>query len=236
MSMLSVIQYFCRRTGLSAPTTALGSTDTQTLQILALLEEEGFDLSGRGDWQGLTCEATLITVATESQGAISTIASNGFRYIKNGTIWDRTLKLPIPVVDGQDWQSIKATMITGPRNQVRIRGGVLISNPVPTAGSTWAFEYISKNWILGIDGTTYKQYFTLDTDTILIPEEICLAGLRWRFKKEKGFEYAEDFRTYEALVKDALGRDGLAKVLNMSGGRNHSVPGIVVPDGSWSLP
>jgi hypothetical protein len=112
----------------------------------------------------------------------------------------------------------------------------LISNPVPTAGHTWAFEYISKNWILGVDGTTYKQYFTLDTDTILLPESIVLMGLRWRWKKEKGLSYDEDFRTYEMQVQDALSRDGMKQTLNMGNENSVVSPGVVVPLGSWITP
>ena len=82
MTLLSVVQRFCQRTNISVPATVYGSTDPQVLQIMALLEEEGADLSGRGDWQALTNEATHTTVATESQGDIATIASNGFRYIE----------------------------------------------------------------------------------------------------------------------------------------------------------
>lgn len=237
MTMLSVIQNFCRRTGIPRPATVVGNTDTQALQAMALLEEEGNDLSARGPWQGITFEATHTTLAAEDQGAIATIASNGFRYIKNNTIWDRTDRLPVlGPLNGQDWQSLKAFTVTGPRYQFRIRGGKLLVNPSPTAGHTWAFEYASQNWILGADGTTYKQYFTLDTDTILLPETLVLMGLRWRWKKEKGLDYAEDFQTYEAQVKDALGRDGGKKTLYMDGtGRRGPQPGIFVPEGNWSV-
>lgn len=236
MTMLTTIQNFCRRTNLTVPSTVYGTTDPQIRQILAILEEEGIDLSARGDWQQLTQEATHTTLAAEDQGAISTIASNGFSYIKNGTIWDRNLRLPVYVIDGPNWQAAKAMNLTGPRYQARIRGGKLICNPTPTAGNTWAFEYISQNWILGADGTTYKQYFTLDTDTILLPESIVLMGLRWRFKKEKGLEYAEDFETYESQVKDALSRNGMKRTLNMGNDAPMVSPGVVVPLGTWITP
>jgi len=112
----------------------------------------------------------------------------------------------------------------------------LLVTPTPTAGYTWAFEYASKNWILGTDGITYKQYFTLDTDTILLPNDLVLMGLRWRWKKEKGLEYAEDFRTYEMQVKDELGRDGGKPNLHMDDeGWHGPVPGIFVSPGSWNL-
>lgn len=235
MTVLSVIQNFCRRTNLPVPTTVNGTTDTQVAQVMALLEEEGNDLSARGSWEALTLEASHTTLAIEDQGAIATIASNGFRNIVNQTIWDRTSRLPVAgPMSGQDWQALKAVLATGPRYRYRIRGGKLLVNPAPPAGDSWYFEYVSQYWIL--NGTTYKQYFTLDTDTILLPETLVLMGLRWRWLREKGFDYAELFRTYEMQVSDALGRDGAKEVLTMDNNSTGPRPGIWVPDGSWSVP
>ena len=237
MSLLTVIQYVCGRTGVPVPATVLGTTDTQVLQLLRLLEEEGTDLAMRGGWQAITFEASHTTVATEDQGAMTTIAANGFDYIKNETIWSRTDRLPVcgPML-AAEWQALKAFTTTGPRFRYRIRGGKLLVNPVPTAGDSWYFEYVSNNWILGIDGTTYKQYFTLDTDTILLPEKLVLLGLRWRWKKEKGMAYQEDFNTYEVQVVTALGRDGGKPRISMDQQDNRGPrPGILVPEGSWSL-
>jgi hypothetical protein len=235
MSLLTVIQAVCGRTGIPVPNTVLGSTDDQVLQLLRLLEEDGNDLASRGPWKNLTFEFTHTSVAAEEQGAIATIASRGYSYIKNGTFWDRTNRLPIrgPLND-IEWSRMKAIVTTGPRYYYRIRGGQLLINPTPTAGYIWSGEYVSKYWILGADGTTYKQYFTLDSDTMLLPEELHIAGLRWRWKKEKGFEYGEDFRTYEMQVRDALARDGGHETLCMDDNAYKSAkPGIFVPDMSW---
>jgi hypothetical protein len=237
MTMLSIVQHHLRRTGLPYTTAVYGSTDPQVLQVMALLEEEGNDLAVRHDWQALTLEASHTSLATEDQGAISTIASNGFRHIKNETIWDRTNSLPIVgPLDDKDWQAIKGLTSTGARYRYRIRGGKLLITPTPTAGYSWYFEYVSKYWILGADGTTYKQYFTLDTDTLLLPEELLIAGLRWRWKKEKGLDYAEDFRTYETQVKDAIGRDGGKKPVHMDIYTEGKGPAVFVPAGNWSVP
>jgi hypothetical protein len=238
MTILSVVQDFCERTGLPSPASVLGTTDPQVKQIRALLEEEGRDLAGRGAWQGITFEASHTTLAAEDQGTIISIATNGFKYVKNQTIWDRTDQLPVMgPMDAQEWQALKAIQTQGPRYRFRIRGGKLLVNPTPTAGHSWYFEYVSENWILGADGTTYKKRFTLDTDTILIPEDLVLQGLRWRWLREKGFAYAELFNTYEAQVKDALGQDGAKPVIYMDGSQWRGPrPGIFVPDGSWSVP
>ena len=233
MSLLTMVQYFTRRTNLSIPTNVAGSTDEQVLQIMALLEEEGNDLAKRGDWQEITYEALHTTVATESQGIITDIATNGFNYIKSDTFWDRTEALPVLIYDPVDWQAEKGFAVTGPRYHVRLRANELLSNPVPPAGNIWAFEYVSKNWILESDLITYSNYFSSDEDTCLLPEEILLMGLRWRWKKEKGFDYAEDFRTYEMMVKDALSRNGLKKKLSMSE-IQHGF-GVIISPGNWDL-
>jgi hypothetical protein len=139
-------------------------------------------------------------------------------------------------VDPRQWQALKALFVNGPYYRFRIRSGHFLVNPIPPAGEDWYFEYVTKNWILDQDGVTYKQYFTNDADTILMPDELLLMGLRWRWKKEKGLDYAEDFRTYEMQVKDALGWDGAKPILRMDEQmRKGPMPGIFVPQGSWNL-
>lgn len=235
MTLLTTVQNFSRRTGLAVPTTVYGSSDPQVLQVLAILEEEGNDLSGRGRWQELTREATHTTLAQEDQGAIDTIAATGFRYILPNTFWDRTESLPVLTANEQEWQGIKGFNVTGPRYRTRLRGGKLLSNPSPPAGNTWAFEYVSWHWIVDTGGSTYKQYFTADDDEILLPEPVILQGLRWRWKKEKGLDYEEDFNTYEAMVKDAIGREGIQRTLMMDERTREPAPGVIVTQGNWNL-
>lgn len=235
MSMLTIVQAFCERTKIPVPTTVMGTSDEQILQVRALLEEEGDALSRRGDWEALTVEVSHTTLAAEDQGTVVSIATNGFRYIKDDTMWDRTDKLPIPLMHSTKWQRFKAAVSTAPRYHYRIRGGKLLMHPAPTAGHSVYFEYISKNWILSANGVTYKTAFTLDTDTVLLPEELFRMGLRWRWKKEHGMEYAEDFRDYEMQVADALGRDGGKQAIHLDGGFPVSRPGIVVPEYNWPL-
>lgn len=234
MSLLTIVQSVTKRTGIPTPATVLGATDPQVLQLLALLEEEGKALSKRGDWESLTFEATHTTTATEDQGAIATIASNGYRQIKNETMWDRTDKLPVPLINSTAWQRYKATVNATPRFRYRIRGGKLLLSPTPPASHTLAFEYVTKNWILGTDLVTYKSAFTLDTDTLLLDEDLLTMGLRWRWKKEHGLEYAEDMRDYETQVMDLLAREGGKPIIRLDGRGDRTRPGIIVPEYSWN--
>ncbi len=237
MSLLTIVQNVCRRQNLDVPTTVIGSSDEQVLQIRALLEEEGNDLAARALWQVLQKEATLTTTATQSQGTMDTLCPDGFRFIINNTIWSRTRRLPVSgPMDAKEWQELKAMFVNGPYYRHRIRGNELLVNPVPPAGEDWAFEYVSDNWIVDSAGTTFKQYFTADDDEPLLEQTLLIAGLRWRWKKEKGLDYAEDFRTYENQVQDAIGRDGGKKILQMDGVTRGMRPGIWVAPGNWFNP
>jgi len=232
MNLIQLVTKFCPRAGIPTPATVTGSTDDRVLQILALLIEEGEDLSSRHNWSGLTVEATHTTIASENQGAITTIAP-GYSFIKNQTLWDRTDQLPvIGPLNGIDWQGIKAVANTGPRYQFRIREGDLLISPTPAAGHILAFEYQSENWVVDTGGNS-KSEITSDLDSFLIPDRLLLMGLRWRWAAEKGLNYSELFNTYEAQVKDAMGRDGGKRVLYSDGCDRNVAPGIFVPNGNW---
>lgn len=232
MSLLTMINYVQARCNIPVSTTVFASLDSTTTQLLRLLEEEGNDLAMRGDWNVLTLEATHTTVASMSQGAITTIAPTSYRKILNDTIWDRSGLLPIYPVDSVEWQAIQAVVPAGiSPYRYRLRGGLLLATPTPPAGLTWAFEYVSKAWIQKVD-LTKVQYFAADTDVGLLPEDLLQMGLRWRYMREKGLEYAELFATYEKQVAYYLGTEKPRGRLNAA---NCSLrtPGIYVPSGNW---
>ena len=237
MTALSIVQTVCSEIGLPFPTTAVSSTDTQILQIVALANREGKTLTARPTygWQQLQTQAQFTTIATEVQGALSTIAP-GLKYIINNTIWDRTLRRPVfgPLTP-QRWQQLKAVNMVGPWAQFRIQGGQIKFLPAPAAGDQCDFEYQSANWCTDSTGATTRSAFLQDTDLCLLDEDLITLGTIWRWKKSKGLEYGEDFNEYERQVMDAIGRDGAKDVISMEGGRYEITPGVLVPSGSWPL-
>lgn len=237
MSLLTVLQKFCTRTGLPVPTAAIGTNDSQIQQLIGLADEILEDLCQK-DWQDLTKEALFTTVAGEDQGSIHTIAPEGMLRIKAQTIYNRSLRLPIfgPITDSR-WQSMKALPTTGPFYKYRIRGGRLLFNPVGIAGHTCAFEYISANIVQHADGSAASS-FSADSDTLLLSEgeKLLTAGLRWKWRSEKGLDYAEEFRRYEELVASLCSTDATKPVLSLDNGDENLRPGLWVPSGNWNIP
>lgn len=228
MSLLTIIQGACAELGFAQPTAAYASADSQILQMVALLNVEGKELAARYDWQKLTQRTSFVTVGTEIQGSMSTIAP-GYKFVINDTIWNSDLRRPVfGPVNPQAWEQFKAMQINGPWNQYRIYGDQIHFFPVPSAGQTCYFEYITRYWVGGTSAA-----WTQDTDTALLDEDLMQRGLIWRWKKTKGLDYAEDFNTYERQVVDAMARDGGKDTLSADGAKYDIYPVVMLPSGSW---
>jgi len=235
MSLLTMVQKAARRIGILSPSSVVGSSDLQITQLLAIAMEEGEELRDRYSWTYRQKEATFTTVATASQGAIVTLAGADFGYVINDTIWDRTTDEPIAgPLSPQQWQALQAFPVTGPYYQYRIRGGFLLFDPVPSAGVSCAFEYMSKAYCETSTGTDLTEW-AADTDVGLLDEDTMTAGIIWRWKQIKGLDYAEDFAKYERRVADLMARDGSKATLDMGAKSGARFPGIIVPQGSWDL-
>lgn len=235
MSMLTVVNDAQRRLNLAVSSSVAGSSDETAVQMLALLNQAGEEMAEAYPWQVLVKEATFTTVATESQGAMSTIAP-GFFYILNNTIWNRSLRRPVfGALSPNEWQLLKASSVTGPFQQYRIRGDTLRFIPAPPADQTCAFEYVSKNWCTTADGNTEKSAFTIDTDVSLLDERLLTLSLVWRFKQAKGLDFTAELTMYEARLGNEMARDGGKPVLDLNGKAQILMPGVMIPQGNWPL-
>jgi hypothetical protein len=231
MNLLAIVRAACAELTLPQPSAVVGSTEAVSAQMLALANSEGRDLARRYGWEALTHEATWTTVATESQGTLASIigGTQELRYIVNDTLWNRSTGEPIVGPRApRIWQSYKAVTFSAPVYEYRLRGGNLLILPVPTAGHTGAFEYVSRCWCTDVSGATYRTAFAADTDVPLLDDELILAGLLWRWRKAKGFDYAEELLHYERQVADAMARDGSKPVLSLNGGGDSNVE-VAIP-------
>lgn len=235
MSLLTCVQDACDRIGLPRPTVVIGSSDTQIRQFLGLAQQEGKELARRGPWQELTKERTFTATATELQtGAIPT----DFDRLVEGSFWNRSQdRRVVGPLTPQRWQALQTGLYSLVWDAFRIRGGDILMTPAPTAGDTLAFEYITTHWLTNADGSIHRSSWTADDDVGLLDEELMTLGITWRFRKAKGLDYSEEYRTYEQRVERKLSNDGGMGILDLNGDRMDGGGGTYdpfVPEGNWS--
>jgi hypothetical protein len=68
MTLLELVQNFCLEVGITSPTQVVTSQDTQILQVLAIINRFGHDLSREHDWQMLDKEYIFQTQSTSLTG------------------------------------------------------------------------------------------------------------------------------------------------------------------------
>lgn len=238
MTVLSIIQDHAKLHALQVPVAAVSSTDTTAIQLLAILKELVNDISSESDFSAITKEATWTATATESQGLLTALAADGYKWMIGGTFYDRTQGRPVQgPLSPQEWQAIKAVPTSAPQYSYRIREQELLIYPTPAAPlSEFAFEYAS-TFIVKDAGGTAKAQITADDDTFVIPEDIMRKGMMYRWKVIKGLPYQEDEQKYYDMLNTFISRNGTRKVIDVGepGGHKEIIPTILVPTGNWNL-
>lgn len=239
MSALTIIQTASARLALPIPQAVFAATDAQTVQLRSLLNEEGYELATwpQHNWVKLTKEQTFTAVNAEVQtGALAA----DFARFCDGSIWDRTQDRPVwGPMSPQQWQQEKAgptftTMYYG----FRLRGNDWLMTPNPTNADTIAYEYISNLYVYGyatptMPATPNQSSFQADGDTSIWDDELLARGVRWRFLRAKGLDYAQEFAVYMDLLTRTAARDGGMPKLSVS--RNYPWTRLspFIPDGNF---
>lgn len=235
MTLLTLVAKAAIRLSLPEPAAVAASTDLSVKQLLSLVNQAGSELARRHGWQALTKEKTFTAVAAETQ--TDTPIASDFDRIIDETAFNRTQKRRLTgPLNAEEWQEQKSITASVMRDGFRIRGGLFLMIPNPTVGDTIAYEYVSSWWVDTNGGSTWNATaFAGDDDTSALDEEMLAQDLVWRFRKAKGLSYAEDFQTAQVTIAGRIARDGGRKTMDL-GQRPHSArPGILIPEGSWSL-
>lgn len=147
----------CRKgNSITAPISIVGSSDEQSLRLLALAHREGKELRSRFSWPQLQREKTITTVAGQESYALPPDLE---RFTFNAE-WDRTNHWELLGPSSpQEWQWRKSGVSASvPRYRFRIKGVTnnrVFIDPTPaTSGIVLVFEYVSTNWILPVTWTT----------------------------------------------------------------------------------
>ena len=233
MTLLTLAQAACDIIGMPRPTSVMAGADQTARTMLSLAQREGRALARRWTWTALRKQQTFTTVAqTVQTGAVP----SDFDRMVSETFWNRTDQLRVvgPVTP-EEWQGLVASVALPIESAFQMRAGQIELYPVPTAGETYAYEYVSTQWCQSASGTGQTAWVA-DTDTGLLDEELTTLGLVWRFKQSRGLDYAEDMTTYEEQVLQAMARDGTRRTARLAREIDYGAAHYpMVPEGNWAV-
>lgn len=225
-TLLEVARELAARIGLPRPATIVSGDGDLPPQYQALIYEAARDIIRRNNegWQALKVEKSFTSVATEAQFAMTSL--EGFRRVCEGTEVNITQRRRIHPLDAREHSAIRLLSITPPFTRYRIYRNQFVLPGNAVAGDSIFFEYDSNAWLTDTTGETRKLRATADSDLVLLDDELLILGAKWRFKKENGLSYGEDFNDFDRLCQSAIGNDTPKHSLNMGGGESNDLIGV----------
>ncbi len=131
-----------------------------------------------------------------------------FESITDRTQWDKTKHWEaLGPEDAQQWQWLKSGYIsTGPRIRWRILDNQFQVWPPMNTNEYLGWEYKSKGWVRGYDGTV-KTSFTADSDTTILDDRIVVLGTKLKYWSIKGFDTTTLLQEYQRYLSVAKAAD-----------------------------
>lgn len=202
---------------ITSPVGLVAETDNHEAQaILRHMTRTCRMLAGRYDWARLRREKTFTTVATAEQ--TDAIPTDMSRMVQE-SMFNRTRRTRVTgPLTPDEWQQRQASLVTNVYDEFIIRGSSLLLTPTPAAGSTIAYEYITKYIAVAEDTTTERLSFADDADEPYFDDELVILGTIWRYRKAEGTDYSEEMREFELRLADMIKMDGGRRTVSMDGG------------------
>lgn len=237
-NILEIAKEFCRRKGLPLPLTVIGAQDDLTVQIWGLMNEGIQDIASRYNHQQLQIATTFQHANGPGYLAYDLSGLLNFRNIVPQTLWATTTRLPVRGPLSQvEWTTLTSMLVAQSLySYIQFGNAIHIFGvPSPTTAETFGFMFQSRYGVASSLGFLQASYSD-DTDVPLLPQELILADLKWRYAAAKGLPYAEDQRISEQMLTNAVGGNDQG-VLVMDGDDYFGgfPPGVIVPSGNWNV-
>jgi hypothetical protein len=210
-------------------TQAINCNGTSVNGSLSLVIEAGVDITAVDrQWQitgyNINQDTNVVTVSgqtiTMSQMASGTgtgavvLAQTAydlppdFERITDRTQWDKTKHWEaLGPESAQQWQWLKSGYIsTGPRIRWRILDNQFQVWPPMNTQEYLGWEYRSKGWARGVDGSV-KNSFTADDDTAILDDRIIVLGTKLKYWSIKGFDTTTLMQEYQRYLSIAKAND-----------------------------
>lgn len=211
--LLDLVNNACLELGLPTTTTVVGSQDTQIRQLLALANREGREqVAAPVPWPQLGAVQSITLVNGQAAYAFPT---DFYAYIPD-TIWNPSMRWTVAgPMSAQNWQFLKSGLVnTQPWMRYRIWQGQVFFDPTPTttnSGQAVTIEYQTNNFCVSSMGVPQSAW-AADSDKFILPDDIMILGLKWRFLAAKRLDYSEEKKAWadacdKEVARAYVGRD-----------------------------
>lgn len=230
MTVLAACQQASRLMNIEPPTSVFGSSDPYPKELAAVANESATAIAKAYDWRLLT---VLAIIAGDGTKTAFDLPDNYDRMPVKGLVYSTRSQLPLTHVDDLDtWLDMDIRNWTDVIGRWIMLGGQFQLKPVLQATENAKFYYIS-NEVVKAQSSALKTEFDADDDSYRLPERLLSLDIIWRWRKQKGLDYAEDMTNFEIAKSEEIGRDRGARKIYVGKVRVPSIaqgfayPGVI---------
>lgn len=210
MTLKEMLDEALLQCGLPTETEYASNDDDSVARFASIASNEAAKLS-RYPWQALRKSYEFTLTSAESY----TLPSD-FRAFVPDTMYEEGDTHPAEFpTSAANWQMLKASSTNAGDLKVRIMGDAILVHE-PEAGETVRFEYWSKYPAKNAAGTA-KQYFTVDTDTFVLDDDLLIMRLIARIKRLNGLpDWQVDMAEAMKYEQELKGQDSGSRTVGPS--------------------
>lgn len=200
------------------PTTLFDNPGQSEKIFLSVANDALNGLLRYGDWQELTKDGVLRTVAGRSDYPIASFCPDFYRLLNNTVyIRDSAEKL-IGAVTPEQWQREKYFHDASGDIKFKIQNSMFRFLTPPPGDIKIVFQYRSAVIAYDAKLLSEKTELTADTDIPVFDEYLVKLAIRWRLQARNGQNYDEEYAEYEKECRKYFASSLAAKDINLAGG------------------
>lgn len=196
------------------PTSFFGSSGQLEAELCDLANDVARDICQYQDWQRLT---KVYSLTGDGSTEVFAFPADYDRQLLNADMQDLQSWAwgyeHITDINDFLYQRQRGMILT-PGAWI-IYGGQFHFTPPPTGDAS--FPYISKNYALDSGTLEEKPAFTADTDEFLLEETMLTLGIVWRWKEQKGLDFAGAQEAFTKSLDEHGSKDAGSKVIRYGG-------------------
>jgi len=225
-TVLGLIQEATRRIGVEVPDAVMSATTRTALELKETANNAVNMIQRAHAWQVLATLATYTGDASTTDFSLPT----DFDWMPTEMqVWSSALKNPLSRVNSiNDWLGMVVQSYNPGINAWTIYANQMHITPALASAVTAKHYYQAKLSVAPASGSN-KAYFTLDTDTYRIDDDLFKRAFIYLWKQDKGLPYAEFMTDYETLKEKLVARDKGAMVLRIGQARIPNGVNIAYP-------
>lgn len=215
-TILSEVQNALVTLNQNRPTGVYDSQDGNAVLMGALANQIGPLLTESYEWQQFR-----LTLTVTGDGVTSNFAlPAGLDKITTDTGWSETNRRPVQILNAQQWAALQAWVGQTPYITPAVR---MVNNEMqfaypPALDEVITFEYVTRNWVLDVDGTTTKEVLSNNGDTPLHDSLLFTFALKLKWAEVRGMDTTALQQDFEDRFLQITGRNTMASTLVIGAG------------------